>query len=52
MSIERVPMTQEAYDRLREEVERMENTDMPAIAEKIAEARAEGDLKELSLIHI
>ncbi len=51
MSIERVPMTQEAYDRLREEVERMENTDMPAIAEKIAEARAEGDLKENAEYH-
>ena len=51
MSIERVPMTQEAYDRLREEVEKMENVDMPAIAEKIAEARAEGDLKENAEYH-
>ena len=48
---ERVPMTKEAYERLRKEVEEMENVKMPAIAEKIAEARAEGDLKENAEYH-
>ena len=52
MSItDRVPMTQEAYNKRREEIEQMENVDMPRIAEKIAEARAEGDLKENAEYH-
>lgn len=46
-----VPMTRESYDRLKEEVARMENEEMPQIAEKIAEARAEGDLKENAEYH-
>lgn len=49
--MERVPMTQEAYDRLREEIEHLENTVMPQIAEDIATARAEGDLKENAEYH-
>ena len=44
--VERVPMTQEAYNKRMEEVEELENTVMPKIAEDIALARAEGDLKE------
>ncbi|MEM9412621.1 MAG: transcription elongation factor GreA [Planctomycetota bacterium] len=51
MSTERVPMTQEAYNKRREEIDHMENVDMPKIAEKIAEARAEGDLKENAEYH-
>ena len=49
--MERVPMTQEAYNKRRAEIEEMENVQMPAIAEKIAEARAEGDLKENAEYH-
>ena len=49
--MERVPMTQEAYNKRRAEIEEMENIQMPAIAEKIAEARAEGDLKENAEYH-
>lgn len=48
---EMVPMTREAYNRLRAEIEQMEMVDMPLIAEKIAEARAEGDLKENAEYH-
>jgi len=48
---ERVPMTQDAYNKHRETIEQMENVDMPRIAEKIAEARAEGDLKENAEYH-
>ena len=48
---ERVPMTQEAYNRRRAEIERLETVEMPKIAEKIAEARAEGDLKENAEYH-
>ncbi len=46
-----VPMTQAGYNKIKAEVDRMENEDMPRIAEKIAEARAEGDLKENAEYH-
>jgi transcription elongation factor GreA len=48
---EMVPMTKEAYNRLRAEIEHLEAVEMPLIAEKIAEARAEGDLKENAEYH-
>lgn len=48
---EMVPMTKEAYNRLRAEIEHLEAIEMPLIAEKIAEARAEGDLKENAEYH-
>ena len=41
-----IPMTQTGYNKIKAEVDRLENVEMPRIAEKIAEARAEGDLKE------
>ncbi|HMP79815.1 MAG TPA: transcription elongation factor GreA [Pirellulaceae bacterium] len=49
--MERVPMTQEGYDKLKTEVERLEQIEMPAIAEKIAQARSEGDLSENAEYH-
>ena len=49
--MERVPMTREAYNKRKAEIDEMENVQMPAIAEKIAEARAEGDLKENAEYH-
>lgn len=48
---DRVPMTQEGYNKKKAEVERLENVEMPLIAEKIATARAEGDLKENAEYH-
>lgn len=48
---EMVPMTREKYNQLREEIERLETEEMPKITEKIAEARAEGDLKENAEYH-
>jgi transcription elongation factor GreA len=44
-------MTQQAYNKRKAEIDEMENVQMPAIAEKIAEARAEGDLKENAEYH-
>jgi transcription elongation factor GreA len=44
-------MTQENYNKRRAEVEEMENVMMPKIAEDIAAARAEGDLKENAEYH-
>jgi transcription elongation factor GreA len=44
-------MTREGFNKLKAEMERMDRVDMPAIAEKIAAARAEGDLKENAEYH-
>ena len=46
-----VPMTRAAYDRKRAELELMEGDQISSITEKIAEARAEGDLKENAEYH-
>jgi transcription elongation factor GreA len=46
-----VPMTREGFNKLKAEMERMDRVEMPAIAEKIAAARAEGDLKENAEYH-
>ncbi|NDD25346.1 MAG: transcription elongation factor GreA, partial [Actinobacteria bacterium] len=39
-------LTQEAYDRLKAELDQLVNIERGAIAKKIQEAREEGDLKE------
>jgi len=49
--VDRVPMTQEAYNKKMADVEELENVVMPQIAEDIALARAEGDLKENAEYH-
>src|SRR5262245_32193179 len=46
-----VPMTRAGFAKLKAEAERMENVEMPAIAEKIAAARSEGDLSENAEYH-
>ena len=46
-----IPMTREGYNRLKKEIERLENEEMPIILEKIATARAEGDLSENAEYH-
>ena len=46
-----VPMTRTGYEKLKAEMEHMDGVQMPAIAEKIAAARAEGDLKENAEYH-
>lgn len=49
--MERHPISQEGYDKLREEIRQLEDVEMPKIAEKIGEARAEGDLSENAEYH-
>lgn len=49
--MERQPISREGYEKLREEIRIMEEVQMPEIADKIAEARAEGDLKENAEYH-
>jgi transcription elongation factor GreA len=46
-----VPMTREAYNRKKAEVERLENDVMTEITHKMAVARDEGDLKENAEYH-
>ena len=49
--VESVPMTREGYNKIKAEVEELENVVMPEIADKIAAAREEGDLKENAEYH-
>ncbi|MEZ6065963.1 MAG: transcription elongation factor GreA [Planctomycetaceae bacterium] len=49
--MERQPITREGYDKLVAEIKYLESEVMPKIAEAIAEARAEGDLKENAEYH-
>ena len=49
--IDRVPMTQDGYNKIQAEADHLEAVDMPAIADRIALARAEGDLKENAEYH-
>lgn len=46
-----IPMTREGYNRLKKEIERLENEEMPVILDRLATARAEGDLKENAEYH-
>lgn len=49
--VESVPMTREGYNKIKAEIEHLDNEVMPGIAEKIAVAREEGDLKENAEYH-
>lgn len=46
-----IPMTREGYSKLRAELDRLETEEMPEILERLANARAEGDLKENAEYH-
>ncbi len=46
MSTDRIPMSKEGYEKLKAQLDKMKNDDMPRIAEQIAQARGYGDLSE------
>jgi len=46
-----IPMTHEGYNKIRAELERLETDEMPVILERLANARAEGDLSENAEYH-
>jgi len=49
--MQKVPMTIEGAEKLREELNRLKHTERPRIISAIAEARAHGDLKENAEYH-
>jgi transcription elongation factor GreA len=48
---ERIPMTRAGYNKIKAEVELLQNVQMPEIEKRIATARAEGDLSENAEYH-
>ena len=48
---ERVPMTRAGYNKLKAEIDELQNERMPEIEKRIAAARAEGDLSENAEYH-
>jgi transcription elongation factor GreA len=50
-SMNKIPMTADGYNRLREELKRLKTVDRPAIIRAIAEARDHGDLAENAEYH-
>jgi transcription elongation factor GreA len=51
MSIERIPMSREGYEKLKADLDRMQNFEMIEVTERIATARAHGDLSENAEYH-
>ena len=48
---DRLPMTRAGYNKIKAELDELENEKMPEIAKRIADARAEGDLSENAEYH-
>src|SRR5438105_8634882 len=51
MSDDRIPITREGYDKLKSELDRMQNAEMIEITKRVAAARAMGDLSENAEYH-
>jgi transcription elongation factor GreA len=51
MPDERIPMTRAGYDKLRAELDRLQNTEMIAVTKRVAAARDLGDLSENAEYH-
>jgi transcription elongation factor GreA len=51
MSVERIPITREGYEKLKADLDRMQNFEMIEVAKRIAAARALGDLSENAEYH-
>src|SRR5580693_10199063 len=50
-AMNKIPMTAEGFNRLREELKRLKSVDRPAIIRAIAEARDHGDISENAEYH-
>jgi len=51
MSFERIPITREGYEKLKADLDRMQNIEMVEVAKRIAAARELGDLSENAEYH-
>jgi len=51
MSDDRIPMTREGYEKLKADLDRMQNKEMIEVAQRIAAARELGDLSENAEYH-
>src|SRR6266702_1911304 len=51
MADERVPMSREGYEKVRADLDRMQNVEMIAVTKRIATAREMGDLSENAEYH-
>jgi transcription elongation factor GreA len=51
MSEDRIPMTREGYEKLKADLDRMQNAEMIEVAKRIAAARELGDLSENAEYH-
>jgi transcription elongation factor GreA len=49
--MDRQPISREGYDKLREDLRILEEVEMPAVSQAIADARSEGDLRENAEYH-
>ncbi|OYW24137.1 MAG: transcription elongation factor GreA [Planctomycetales bacterium 12-60-4] len=49
--MEQQPISREGYDKLREELRQLEDVELPAITQAVADARSEGDLRENAEYH-
>jgi transcription elongation factor GreA len=47
----RIPMTLTGYNKLKAELDHLEHVEMPKVSERVAAARAEGDLRENAEYH-
>ena len=48
---DRIPMTRAGYNKIKAEIDELQNEQMPAVEKRIALARAEGDLSENAEYH-
>jgi transcription elongation factor GreA len=51
MSVERIPMSREGYEKLKADLDRMQHSEMIEVAKRIAAARELGDLSENAEYH-
>lgn len=49
--MERIPMTRAGYEKLKADLDQMQNVEMRELEERVAQARAEGDLSENAEYH-
>ena len=49
--MDRIPMTREGYEKLKADLDRMQNVEMPEVTKRIATARDLGDLSENAEYH-